>query len=67
MKRKDDKQLGFKQMLAGLEANSMRAAKLPKTDPSLPRISSYACDDPVVHRAANSPNAWKLFAPDGRM
>jgi hypothetical protein len=55
MSSNSDKQRSFEQMLAGLEANSMRAAKLPKTDPSLPRISSYACDDPVVHRASASP------------
>jgi hypothetical protein len=53
MSSNSSRRLGFKQMLADLEANSRRAAELPEPDPSLTPISSYACDDPVVHRESS--------------
>lgn len=54
MSSNSNRRLSFERMLAGLEANSKRAAKLPEPDPSSPQISSYAADDPVVHRASVS-------------
>lgn len=50
----------FERMMADVEANSRRAATLPEANPSSPRISSYAVDDPVVHRQGASASGQRV-------